>query len=244
MTTEPTFIPSASVILLREQQTKLEVLLLKKNANITFGGSWVFPGGRTDEQDQILDAHDDGLSYAAQRKTVVRECYEETGLNINARSLLPVALWKTPVAAKKRFAATFFIYDATEITQDVKIDQGEIVDARWSDINQAIAEHNRKDIMLAGPAFVMLSRLSTMTELSLAWSHFVKQPFTHYEPKIQRTEDGAICLYRGDDCYPLLNHDGTSACEDLLGKIQKARRQHRLYMHKGKAWSYINNSEQ
>ena len=45
-------IPAATVILLREVKGRLETLLLRRSAELSFvGGKWVFPGGRTDPSD-------------------------------------------------------------------------------------------------------------------------------------------------------------------------------------------------
>ena len=46
-------IPAATVILLRDidGDGKPEVLMLRKNSKIAFGGMWVFPGGRIDPED-------------------------------------------------------------------------------------------------------------------------------------------------------------------------------------------------
>ena len=41
-------IPAATVVLLREGDCGVEVLMLRKNSKITFGGMWVFPGGKID----------------------------------------------------------------------------------------------------------------------------------------------------------------------------------------------------
>ena len=38
-------IPAATVVLLRDADDGIEVLMLKKNSKITVGGMWVFPGG-------------------------------------------------------------------------------------------------------------------------------------------------------------------------------------------------------
>ena len=44
-------IPAATVVLLRDSDESYEVLMLKKNSKITFGGRWVFPGGKIDPED-------------------------------------------------------------------------------------------------------------------------------------------------------------------------------------------------
>ena len=44
--------PAATVVLLRDGDHGLEVLLVQRNAQLSFhGGAWVFPGGRLDPED-------------------------------------------------------------------------------------------------------------------------------------------------------------------------------------------------
>ncbi|MCB1646740.1 MAG: NUDIX domain-containing protein, partial [Pseudomonadales bacterium] len=54
-------IPAATVVILRDTDDEVEVLMLHKNSKIAFGGMWVFPGGRIDEEDYP----EDGDIYAA-----------------------------------------------------------------------------------------------------------------------------------------------------------------------------------
>ena len=52
---ETALIPAATVVVLRDGDAGLEVLMLRKNSKIVFGGMWVFPGGRVDSEDEIID---------------------------------------------------------------------------------------------------------------------------------------------------------------------------------------------
>ena len=46
-------VPSATLLLLRERASRLEVLMLKRRADLAFmGGLWAFPGGRSEEEDR------------------------------------------------------------------------------------------------------------------------------------------------------------------------------------------------
>ena len=49
-------IPAATVVLVRDGATGLEVLMLHRASRVAFGGMWVFPGGKVDEEDR-LSAH-------------------------------------------------------------------------------------------------------------------------------------------------------------------------------------------
>src|SRR5215217_2596678 len=69
--TEPR--PAATVIVLRGDDERLEVLLLRRNPAARFmPGAWVFPGG-------AVDAHE-GEGDVAHRAAAVREVEEEAGL--------------------------------------------------------------------------------------------------------------------------------------------------------------------
>ena len=266
-----THIPSASVILLRQGDSSggetTEVLLLKKNQKISFGGSWVFPGGTIDEQDysntlerKHKSAHEidhdttqeqnsetnqsqnqTKSSFATERNTVIRECQEETGLDLDPSKLIPVSRWKTPPIRPKRFSTVFFVYDANDLNAPIKIDHGEIVDAGWFSINDVLDQHNQKQLVLSGPAFVTLSILSTQPSFNSVWSYLKSLAFAEFTPKIQISDTGAICLYHGDESYYLIDPDTTSTSQGTLNLINMAKQQHRLFMHKEQAWVYINN---
>ncbi len=214
----------------------IEVLLLKKNANISFGGSWVFPGGRVDSVDQ--QTTDTFQPDAVERATVVRECFEESGLQIATQALTPIARWVTPVIRPKRFSALFFLYNANDLDQTVRIDHGEIVDAQWATVTHALDQHQTKRITLAGPAFVSLSQLANFQHTKTALKAFSDNDVRLYKPRIQLTATGAISLYHGDAAYHLLDDHSTSSCADRLSEIENASVRHRLYMHKKQPWQY------
>ena len=90
-------IPSATVILLRDGADGVEVLMLKKNSKITFGGMWVFPGGKIDDDDR--DDHggeeDEQLGRAA-RRAAAREAEEEAGIRLAGDNFTWIARWTPP----------------------------------------------------------------------------------------------------------------------------------------------------
>ena len=68
-------IPAATVVMLKDVTTcasGVEVLMLKKNSKIAFGGMWVFPGGRIDAEDYPPDGDLD----VAARNAAARETFE------------------------------------------------------------------------------------------------------------------------------------------------------------------------
>ena len=87
--------PAASVLLIRDANKKIEVFMIKRSMKTNFGGVWVFPGGKIDDEDisndysrysphlddqsasKRLGIEKDGLSYWT---ACIRECFEESGI--------------------------------------------------------------------------------------------------------------------------------------------------------------------
>ena len=87
--------PAASVLLVRDANKKIEVFMIKRSMKTNFGGVWVFPGGKIDDEDisndylrysphlddksasKRLGIKKDGLSYWT---ACIRECFEESGI--------------------------------------------------------------------------------------------------------------------------------------------------------------------
>ena len=87
--------PAASVLLVRDANSKIEVFMIKRSMKTSFGGAWVFPGGKIDDEDisnayvkysphlddnmasKRLGLEKNGLSYWT---ACIRECFEESGI--------------------------------------------------------------------------------------------------------------------------------------------------------------------
>ena len=87
--------PAASVLLIRDTNQRIEVFMIKRSMKTNFGGVWVFPGGKIDNEDisnnylkysphlddalasERLGLKKNGLSYWA---ACIRECFEESGI--------------------------------------------------------------------------------------------------------------------------------------------------------------------
>lgn len=100
--------PAATVMLVRDGDSGLEVFMLRRTLNAAFaGGMYVFPGGRVDDADHgadlepICDGLDDGpasdilqisrggLAYWV---AAIRECFEEAGVLLARRGSEPDAI--------------------------------------------------------------------------------------------------------------------------------------------------------
>ena len=73
-------IPAATVVVMRDGDRGLESLMLRKNSKVAFGGMWVFPGGRIDEEDTAFDRNGDRDELATAAVAAAREAVEEASV--------------------------------------------------------------------------------------------------------------------------------------------------------------------
>lgn len=166
-------ISAATVLLVRDGADGPEVLMLKRNSKIAFGGAWVFPGGRVDPEE--LDPADE---LGSARRAAVRECHEEAGLHLDGTGLVTWSHWQPPSAAamitstgpRRRFSTWFFAAEAPE--GEVQIDHGEIHEHRWMTPAAAMAQHQARTIELIPPTWVTLLQLDAhaTTAAALDWA--------------------------------------------------------------------------
>ncbi|MCC3860881.1 NUDIX hydrolase [Pseudemcibacter aquimaris] len=82
-------IDSASILVIRDGDDGLEVLMIKRHQDIAFaGGAYVFPGGKVDPEDielaNNIPEYPDG--YSELTHTAFREVFEESGLIIGEQT--------------------------------------------------------------------------------------------------------------------------------------------------------------
>lgn len=193
----PTPVDAATVVVLREGTAGMEVLMLKKNSKIYFGGMWVFPGGRVDPQ----DAHaDDVGTYRRFERAAVREAREEAAIELTHGTLKHLSHWLPPAIRPKRFSTHFFVTEAPATLAEVKVDGGEITEHAWVSPAQALQARHAGKIELVTPTFVTLDWLRRMRNVATAM-RAIGETHTRYHTHILATDDGNIALYDGDVAY-------------------------------------------
>lgn len=145
--------PAASLVLIREQSSCLQVLLGRRHRNLRFmPGFHVFPGGRLEQQDfaaaqkingpfSKICGLDGGLSSqdaTAHILAAIRECREETGLafsfdRLEKLKLRCVAQAITPAGSPVRFDTRFFLADGSSLSE-VAHPSGELEEVGWYDL--------------------------------------------------------------------------------------------------------------
>lgn len=211
-TTTPA-VPAATVALLRDHEGVAEVLMLKKNSKIAFGGLWVFPGGRIDDDD--FDAPDD-LEQAA-RNAAVRETIEEANMTLEGSAFHWFAHWTPPASTPVRFATWFFLARAPSASDDVKVDGGEIKEHAWITPGEALQRHAHDEIDLAPPTWVTLYHLSKYTQSTEAIEHFSQLAPRYYETHLAKNSTGTrIAMWDGDAGYEDYDADAEGATHRLV----------------------------
>jgi 8-oxo-dGTP pyrophosphatase MutT (NUDIX family) len=213
--------PAATVVLLRETAARCEVLLVRRNAQLSFhGGAWVFPGGRLDAADYASGGTE---VLAAARCAAVREAREEAGLVLQPEALVLVSRWITPTPLPKRFDTWFFAALASDAP--VTVDGGEIHDHRWMAPADALAAQRAGEIELPPPTFVTITCLHRYGRATDALAAFARGPAETFEPRLHPIEGGAVTLYANDAAY-------------ADGELDRPGPRHRLSMREG-SWEYV-----
>ncbi len=208
-------IPAATVVLLRDGATGLETLMLRKNAQLAFGGMWVFPGGRVEPSD--------GDDEVGARRAAAREAAEEADLAVDPEVLVPFAHWTPPPGAPKRFATWFFLAPAPRGV--VTIDGGEIHEHVWVTPATALERHAAGEIELAPPTWVTLHRLTRAASVEDAVAEARAGTIEYFTTAIRVGDAGElVALWHGDVAY-----EG--------GDLDAIGTRHRLLMTKG-GWTY------
>lgn len=194
--TEPP-IPAATVVLLRDGENGVEVLMLRKNSAIAFGGMWVFPGGRIDPGDYPAD----GDVTKAARAAAAREAREEAGIIADPGDFVWFSHWTPPPVTPKRFTTWFF---AARVSPDhsITIDGGEIHDHQWINPGQALVRHRAREIDIVPPTWVTLHHLSQHDQVDSLLAFLAAQPARIYETHLGKTTDGhRVAMWAGDAGY-------------------------------------------
>jgi len=215
--------PAATVVLLRDGATGLEVLLARRSSKLAFhGGAWVFPGGRIDPEDYAGDRDD---LEAAARRAAVREAKEEAGVDVDAHALVHLSNWTTPEISPKRFATWFF---AGPVAGGTAVADGAETEAlQWFGPEEALLARARGEIELAPPQYVTLLELREFATVGDALARIGRAEIMHYTPRIHFIEGaGAVCVYTDDVAY----HD--------LALLDAEGPRHRLYLG-DETWDYV-----
>jgi 8-oxo-dGTP pyrophosphatase MutT (NUDIX family) len=212
--------PSGTVVVVRDGDAGLELLLLERSPRGDEPAPWVFPGGKVDAAD--LHAGEDDL--AAARRAAARETLEEAGLALEVDTLVPISRWITPEISPKRFDTWFFLAPLRSVAE-VRVDGGEIRAHRWITPREALLLQAQKALNLAPPTFVTLTTLAAYARVAAALDAYAQCTLPTFRPRIVRLEKGAVMLYPGDAGYDPVD-------------AERPGPRHRLYALAEGGWRY------
>jgi 8-oxo-dGTP pyrophosphatase MutT (NUDIX family) len=182
-------LPAATVLLLRDSDSGVQVLMVERPQRGFFGGLMVFPGGAVDEADSsevargVVPGEYDDFPY---RVAALRELAEETGIALTSlgprllaasqveqvlesmrregRHFDPSALslvsrWVTPEVAPKRFDTWFYVAEVSD-PPAVRLAETELVSYSWVTASAALSALEAGEWRMFTPTISHLSWLA------------------------------------------------------------------------------------
>ena len=193
-------IPAATVVIMRDSESDIELLMLRKSSKVAFGGMWVFPGGKIDETDKVVDFDGSLNELATATNAAVRETLEEAAISVSQENLILFSHWVPPAITPKRFSTYFFatkLMDGDEVT----IDDSEIIEHKWFRPCEAINSRDAGEIELAPPTWVTLNILLPFVTVKDALNDLDARDPMFYETHIARSVKGPVAMWFGDAGY-------------------------------------------
>lgn len=191
-------IPSATIILLREQDGALQTLLLRRNpGDEPFADAWVFPGGVIEKADGPYRAAD--AWPMAARRAAVRELREETGLDVFSQGLVPFACWISPARMPRRFRTWFYLAAAPQGA--IRLCRKEASAYCWDAPKQVLNRHRKHGMILFPPTWVSLHELAGFQSVTQALGVYTRRTPACFNPRVRTQGEDMCFLYEGDAAY-------------------------------------------
>jgi 8-oxo-dGTP pyrophosphatase MutT (NUDIX family) len=193
-------IPAATVVIMRDSESGIELLMLRKSSKVAFGGMWVFPGGKIDETDKVVDFNGSLNELATATNAAVRETLEEAAISVSQENLLWFSHWVPPPITPKRFSTYFFatkLIDGDEVT----IDDSEIIEHKWLRPCEAINSRDAGEIDLSPPTWVTLNLLLPFATVKDALNDLDTRDPMFYETHMAQSVKGPVAMWFGDAGY-------------------------------------------
>ncbi len=204
---------ASTILLARDYNGELEVLLLKRNKALAFaGGLWVFPGGKIEPEE--LAASEDEL--AAAKLAAVRETKEEADLDIDVDGLIFFRHWTTPVIEPRRYATYFFFGGVNDVSTKVTVDDSEIKKHLWVNPQKAIDKLKEGGLAMMPPTLMSLQLISKCKSVKEVEQLLSQAEPIFILPTLQMNDGKMVCMYKGDAGYPTASPNTIGARHRLV----------------------------
>ena len=185
---------AATVVLLRDGDRGVEVLLAERPHRGSFAGAWVFPGGAVDEADAAGGTRDD---VDAARRAAVRETREEVGLDLVADELVPFSHWTPPPGSPKRLRTWFFASRAPE--GELTLAPDEVVAVQWIRPDEVLERHALGGMTLWPPTWVTVHGLAHAASVDQALAELRGGEIRPYVSRYN--DDRTAVLWQEDEAF-------------------------------------------
>ncbi len=210
--------PASTIMLARDYDGQLEVLLLKRNKALKFAaGFWVFPGGKI-EAEEIEQGKDD---LEAAKIAAVRETKEETNLDIEIDDLTFFSHWTTPAIEPRRYATWFFFGEVHHNSSEVTIDDSEIKEHTWLHPQAALNKLQEGKLGMMPPTIVSLQLIRKCLTVAEAKEKLQKEDPIFTLPVLQLNNGKMVCMYEGDAGYESADPEKEGARHRMVLDMKK-----------------------
>lgn len=226
-------VEAATVVLVRPGPEGVEVLMGQRPTRHSFGGLWVFPGGRVESEDESssqVDVEDPALeALERSRIAAVREAVEEFAVDLDPRGLVALSHWTPPPQAPRRFATWFFVA-AVSGDPEIRVDGDEILAHRWSTAEQMMSDAAEGRVELAIPTWMTLAAIAACGEVDEILERAANREPSRYATRLARRDGIGMALWAGDAGYD-------SGDLDLVGPRHRAAMGPGRWHLEGDPWS-------
>lgn len=210
--------PASTIMLARDFEGQLEILLLKRNKALAFAaGLWVFPGGKI-EADEIAQSESD---LEAAKIAAVRETKEEANLDVQQDELIFFSHWTTPAIEPRRYATWFFFGEIKEELSAVTIDDSEIKEHVWLHPQVALNKLKEGKLAMMPPTIVSLQLIRKCLSVAEAKEKMQQEEPIFILPVLQPKDGKMFCLYEGDAGYESGDAETVGARHRMILDLKK-----------------------
>ena len=212
--------PASTIMLARDKEGQLEILLLKRNKALKFAaGFWVFPGGKI-EADEIEQSSTD---LEAAKIAAIRETKEEANLDIETDDLVFFSHWTTPVIEPRRYATWFFFAAINQDLSEVTIDDSEIKEHVWLPPQVALDQLQEGKLTMMPPTIVSLQLIRKCKTTAEAKAKLQEEEPIFILPVLKLINGKMVCMYKGDAGYESANPDKEGSRHRMILDLKKGK---------------------
>lgn len=195
---------ACTVVIVRDGKQGLETLMLERpTTSSSFGGAWVFPGGKVDPEDRIDTSGTALDDLAAARAAGLRELAEETGQQLRPEGLVWLSQWTPRQAIPRRFRTWFMLAPASP--EPIVLNPGEHERFTWLAPSLALELHAKGEMKLVPPTWVTLHNLDGAASVEQAIAEAKARTVFAYNTHLLMPARGSQpdgVLWAGDEAYP------------------------------------------